>query len=195
VIARFVRGAEIKRLVIIGLVSAAAGMIYRLNIGPGLEWMYGSFPFVAYAFVPGMLLAYVEVRRPNLLRRLQGWWVPVVGIAFLGLETQLRGYPFALGAAVGTPLLIVWLRNVKLPYARFLAFSGGASYALYLWHKDLILTFGVLGLLIAIAGAAASWAFVERPILMTAHAMVARFRPSHLRDLQLEPVPVPAGPP
>jgi peptidoglycan/LPS O-acetylase OafA/YrhL len=190
--ARFVRGAEIPRLLLLGACSAAAGVAYRFAFGHGNEWLFGSFPFVAYAFVPGMLLAYVEVRRPALLRYFSGWWTPLAGVGFLMLETQLRGFPFALGAAIGTPLLIIWLRGVHVPFARFLAFTGGASYALYLWHKDLFITFGLLGfgllgLLIAIAGAAASWAFVERPILEAAHLFVARYRPAPNRD---SPVPV-----
>jgi peptidoglycan/LPS O-acetylase OafA/YrhL len=193
VVARLIRGKEIQRLLLLGAISAGAGIAYRFDFGPGNEWAFGAFPFVAYAFVPGMLLAAVEVRRPELLRRLTGWWVPIVGIAFLALETQLRGYPFAFGAAVGTPLLIVWLRGVTVPFARALAFTGGASYALYLWHKDLLISFGLLGvgwvgLLIAIAGAAASWRFVERPILEFAHQTVARFRPARLVE-----APVPAG--
>jgi peptidoglycan/LPS O-acetylase OafA/YrhL len=191
-IARFVRGAQVRRLIMLGLLSATAGMAYRLAYGPGNEWLFGSFPFVAYAFVPGMLLASIEVRRPELLRPLASWWVPVVGVAFLALETQMRGYPFALGAAVGTPLLIAWLRTVRVPFARFLAFSGGASYALYLWHKDLFITFGLLGfgwlgLLIAVVGSAASWAYFERPILELAHAVVARSKPPRLVEV---PVPV-----
>jgi peptidoglycan/LPS O-acetylase OafA/YrhL len=191
-IARFVAGAEIKRLAMLGAISATAGIAYRLAFGHGNEWLFGSFPFVAYAFVPGMLLAFLEVRRPEVVHRLAAWWAPVVGIAFLVLETQLRGFPFALGAAVGTPLLIAWLRTVRVPFARALAFSGGASYALYLWHKDLFITFGLLGvgwigLLIAIAGAAASWAFVERPILERAHGIVARSREPRLIEV---PVPV-----
>ena len=192
VTARFVRGAEIKRLAMLGLVSATAGMAYRLAYGHGNEWLFGSFPFVAYAFVPGMLLAFVEVRRPEIVQRLSGSWAPIVGIGFLVLETQMRGFPFALGAAVGTPLLIAWLRTVRVPFARALAFSGGASYALYLWHKDLFITFGLLGvgwigLMIAVVGSAASWAFVERPILELAHRVVARSRPPRLVEV---PVPV-----
>jgi peptidoglycan/LPS O-acetylase OafA/YrhL len=152
-----------------------------------------------------MLLASVEVRRPELLRPLASWWVPVVGVAFLALETQMRGYPFALGAAIGTPLLIAWLRTVRVPFARALAFTGGASYALYLWHKDLFITFGLLGfgwlgLLIAVVGSAASWAFFERPILEVAHAFVARSREARLperslAELQVVEVPVSIGTP
>jgi peptidoglycan/LPS O-acetylase OafA/YrhL len=191
-IARFARGAEINRLLLLGAASAGAGIAYRFAYGTGNEWLFGSFPFVAYAFVPGMLLAFAEVRRPALLRPLVAWWTPLVGIAFIALETQLHAFPFAFGAAVGTPLLIIWLRTVRVPFARFLAFTGGASYALYLWHKDLLITFGLLGfgllgLLIAVAGSAASWAFVERPILEAAHAFVARLRPAPTRE---SPVPV-----
>ena len=202
-IARFVRGAEVKRLIMLGLLSATAGMAYRLGYGPGNEWLYGSFPFVAYAFVPGMLLASIEARRPELLRPLASWWAPVAGIAFLALETQMRGYPVALGAAIGTPLLIAWLRTVRVPFARILAFSGGASYAFYLWHKDLFVTFGLLGfgwlgLLIALVGSAASWAFFERPILEVAHEFVARSRSARLLErpvgeLQVAEVTVPVS--
>jgi peptidoglycan/LPS O-acetylase OafA/YrhL len=48
---------------------------------------------------------------------------------------------------------------------------------MYLWHQDMLESFGLLGLLIAVAGAAASWAFVERPILHLAHRIAAGWRP------------------
>jgi len=58
------------------------------------------------------------------------------------------------------------------------------SYATYLWHKDLLIAFGPVGLLIALAGAAASWALLERPILAQAHRVAGtrtqRPAPEHL---------------
>jgi peptidoglycan/LPS O-acetylase OafA/YrhL len=187
-IARLAAGAEIPRLAILALLSVAASVVYGVVNQPGIEWVVGAFPFVFYAFVPGMVLAVIEVRDPGLFRRFATPWVALVGVAAVTLQTQIHNFPVALGAGVGTALLIGWLASVRLPFARALAFAGGASYAMYLWHKDLFLAFGGIGLLIAVAGAAASWAFVERPILELAHAVVARSRPRRLTE-----VPVPAG--
>ena len=52
---------------------------------------------------------------------------------------------------------------------------------MYLWHKDLLLTFGLAGLVLALIAAAASWALVERPILNGAHAITRR-RPERLAE-------------
>jgi peptidoglycan/LPS O-acetylase OafA/YrhL len=124
-----------------------------------------------------MLMAVVEVRDPGLFRRFSSPLVAIAGLAAVAFQTLLHGgFPIALGPGVGAVLLIGWLESVKVPFPRPLAFAGGMSYALYLWHKDLMVSFGVVGVLIAIAGAAASWAFVERPMLERAHAVGARIR-------------------
>jgi len=52
---------------------------------------------------------------------------------------------------------------------------------MYLWHKDLLLAFGIGGLAIALVAAAASWALVERPVLAWAHA-ITRPRPERLAE-------------
>ena len=176
VFARVAAGREIRRLGIVALVSIVASLIERLTYGPGNEWLTGAFPFVAYAFVPGMLLAVVEIKHPSVFARLSAPWVPIVGLTGILVETQLRAWPLALGAGIGTPLLMGWLLSVRVPFARALSFAGGASYALYLWHKDLFISFGVVGLPIAIVGSAMSWALIERPILDRAHALAARRR-------------------
>jgi peptidoglycan/LPS O-acetylase OafA/YrhL len=188
-IARWAAGAEIPRLSILALGSVVAATVYARVYQPGIAWVVGGFPFVLWAFIPGMLLAVVEARDPRLFKALSARWVAVMGVGALFVQTQLHNFPVALAAGFGTPLLIGWLSGVRVPYARLLTFSGGASYAMYLWHKDLFLSFGVLGLLIAAAGAAASWAFVERPILGIAHGVTARrriFRPAE----EMVPVPV-----
>ena len=180
-IARWAAGAEIPRLSILALGSVVAATLYARVYEPGIAWVIGAFPFVLWAFIPGMLLAVVEARDPRLFQALSARWVAVMGVGALFVQTQLHYFPVALAAGFGTPLLIGWLSSVRVPYARLLTFSGGASYAMYLWHKDLFLSFGVLGLFIAAAGAAASWAFVERPILGMAHGVAARrhcFRPA-----------------
>jgi peptidoglycan/LPS O-acetylase OafA/YrhL len=187
-IARWAAGAEIPRLSILALASVVASVFYGAVDQTGIEWVVGSFPFVLYAFVPGMLLAVIEVRDPRLFRQFSAPWVAVVGIGAVVVQTQLHNFPVALAAAIGTPLLIGWLASVRVPFARALGFAGGASYAMYLWHKDLFFTFGVFGLVIAAVGAAASWALVERPVLEFAHGVVARRRTPRLAD-----IPVPAA--
>jgi peptidoglycan/LPS O-acetylase OafA/YrhL len=69
-----------------------------------------------------------------------------------------------------------WLLQRRLPGVRFLTFAGGASYALYLWHKDLLIAFGPAGLAIVLVGSALSWALVERPILARAHWLADTWR-------------------
>jgi peptidoglycan/LPS O-acetylase OafA/YrhL len=64
----------------------------------------------------------------------------------------------------------------RVPAARALAFAGGASYAMYLWHRDLFTSFGVFGVVIAAIGSALSWAIIERPILDWAHRVSNRRR-------------------
>jgi peptidoglycan/LPS O-acetylase OafA/YrhL len=118
----------------------------------------------------------VEVRDPEVFRKMSRPWVGIVGIGFIVVQTLLHHFPVALAAGIGTPLLIGWLAGVRVPYGRALAFAGGGSYAMYLWHKDLFLSFGIVGLPIALVGAALSWALVERPILALANGVAARWR-------------------
>jgi peptidoglycan/LPS O-acetylase OafA/YrhL len=176
-VARLVSGGPIPRLAILALVSAAANIVYFAISSPANEWLFGTFPFVFYAFVPGMILAVIEVRDPSTFRRFATPWAGLIGVAAIFLQMQTHGgIPVVLGTGIGAALLIAWLRSVKVPYARALAFTGGASYALYLWHQDMIESFGLLGVLIAVAGAAASWSFIERPVLELAHRLAATWR-------------------
>jgi len=156
--------------------SVVAAILYGAVNETGIEWIVGAFPFVFYAFVPGMLLAVIEVRDPAMFARLSAPWVAVVGAGAILVQTLLHGFPIALAAGIGTPLLIGSMASMRVPFPRALAFAGGASYAMYLWHKDLFISFGALGLVIALVGAAASWAIVERPVLAVAHLVAGRRR-------------------
>lgn len=194
VIARLAAGAEIPRLAVLALVSVVGNLVFFSVFVPDIAWFIGAFPLVLYAFVPGMLLAVVEVKDPALFRRFASPWAAVAGVVALAVQTQIpHGFPIALGPGIGAVLLIGWVAGVRIPFARGLAFAGGASYAMYLWHKDLFMSFGVLGLLIAIAGSAMSWAFVERPILGMAHRLGGRRRRSEMLQPGEEMVPVPAS--
>jgi peptidoglycan/LPS O-acetylase OafA/YrhL len=194
-IARAARGREVAVLGSIALVSMALAVALRVTLSPGTEWLIGAYPFVVYAFVPGMLLAVVERRFAGEFRRLASWPFAVAGAVLVALGCVPSALPVALGIGVGTPLLMGWLLQHRVPGARFLAFLGGASYAMYLWHKDLLLAFGPAGLPIAVVAAATSWTIVERPILDRGHAIVKRARAATAEAEVPFPAPVeaPAG--
>ena len=174
--ARLVRDREILRLSMIAAVSIGLNLIHRIAFNDTNSWLIGSFPLVAYAFVPGMILAVVEVRHPSVFRRLGGHASLVLGAALVVLGCLQFADPIAIPTGVGTVLVMGWLLHHHVPGARAFAFLGGASYALYLWHRDLLIGFGIPGVLIAALGSAASWAIVERPILDWAHRVSAGWR-------------------
>lgn len=176
-IARLAAGREVLVLVGLSVLSMILATVHRLGLNDANAWMLGTYPMVLNAFVPGMLLAVLEVRRPGIFARLRGWQYLAIGIAYLVLGALTTLLPVSLATGVGTALVMAWLLQHRLPGARALAFIGGASYALYLWHKDLFTEFGPwLGLAIAVVASAASWAFVERPILARIHELTARRR-------------------
>jgi peptidoglycan/LPS O-acetylase OafA/YrhL len=174
--ARLVAGREILRLSMIGLASVVLALVHRLVLDDGNHWLLGSLPLVAYAFVPGMILAVIEVKHPSLFQRLGGHASMAIGVVLLVVGCLHLADPLAIPTAIGTALVMAWLVVHRIPGARLLAFLSGASYAMYLWHRDLLLEFGVAGVLIATIGSMVSWAFVERPILDWGHRIAARLR-------------------
>jgi peptidoglycan/LPS O-acetylase OafA/YrhL len=189
-VARLAAGREVIVLGGLSLVSMALAIVHRLGLTDANAWMIGTFPLVFNAFVPGMLLAVLEVRRPKLFTRLAGLPYLAVGVAYLVFGALTTILPVSLATGIGAALLMAWLLQHRLPGARVLAFGGGASYALYLWHKDLILALGpVVGVALAVAASAASWAFVERPILARVHALTALRRISRAAE---QPLAAPA---
>jgi peptidoglycan/LPS O-acetylase OafA/YrhL len=164
------------RLSVMALASVSLGLLYRIKLDDDILWMIGTYPFVLYAFVPGMILAVVELRHPARFRQLGGHLSGAVGAVLLALGCVTMADPIALPTGIGTMLVMAWLIEHRVPAARALAFAGGASYAMYLWHRDLFTSFGVFGVVIAAVGSALSWAIVERPILDWAHRVAARWR-------------------
>ena len=183
-----VRGREVPALVGLGIASAVLVVVHRLLLTNENVWMASTYPFVFHAFVPGMLLAVLEVRHPFRFHRLRRWPYLAVGVIYLLLGALTTILPTALLTGFGTALVMGWLLHRTLPGARVLSFAGGASYAMYLWHKDAFIAFGPwLGLAIALVASVLSWQLIERPILARVHALVARRRVA----LAAQPLPVP----
>jgi peptidoglycan/LPS O-acetylase OafA/YrhL len=166
-------------LVVAGVLSLLGGWAVIVAFhGPTGLWLAFQFPFMFWAFVPGMLLALVAVRRPDALRQLGSRPMAVAGVAMLvaGIWTNLA-YGNLL-TVIGS-FLIVAAAIVHRPAGRIivvLATAGATlSYAFYLWHFDLIrwLTdkgftgWGLAGaaLLLAALVSAVSYLLVERPAL------------------------------
>jgi peptidoglycan/LPS O-acetylase OafA/YrhL len=172
-LARMANGRELLVLGGLAIASMVAAWVHRLQLTDANAWAIGTYPLSFYAFVPGMLLALVEVRRPALFARLGNPRYLVLGIAFLLLGCLMTLLPVAFATGIGSPLVMAWVLQRRIPWARTLGFAGGASYALYLWHKDLMIAFGPIGVVVAVVAACASWAFIERPILARVHAWTA----------------------
>jgi peptidoglycan/LPS O-acetylase OafA/YrhL len=172
------RGREVAVLVGLGAASAVLVILHRLLLTPENAGLVGTYPLVFYAFVPGMLLAVLEVRHPIRFHWLRRAPYLALGVALVGLGAVTNVFfPIALTTCLGSVLLIAWLRHHPLPGARALAFGGGASYALYLWHKDMLIEFGpATGLVLVLIASGLSWLLVERPILARVHALAARRR-------------------
>ena len=183
-IARWIAGRELPRLAILGISSVAAAFLHALLLSWDNAWLIGTYPVVFYAFVPGMALAVVERHHPALFARLGNPRILAAGIALIAVGALARWMPIALGAGLGTPLVMGWLLHHRVPAPKALAFAGGASYAAYLWHKDLMIAFGPwLGVALTIVASAASWWLIERPVLARVHELTA-FRARRRREAE-----------
>lgn len=181
-IARIAARREVVVLVALGALSMAGSVVQRYTATELNVYGVDIYPFVFFAFVPGMLIAVLEVRMPAAFRELARPQYLLMGLLFLAIGTLTSIYPLPIGAVVGAPMVIGWLLHHRIPGGRALAFAGGASYALYLWHYDLLRAFGVAGVAIALVGAALSWRLVERPILEWAHRRAAAWRLPKMPD-------------
>jgi peptidoglycan/LPS O-acetylase OafA/YrhL len=173
-IARLADRREIRVLLGLAAASIVAAIAFAVSISSSTEWLTGTYPFMFYAFAPGMLLAVVERTKPELFAYLTRWPVFAIGAVLLAWGTLEHAAIIGYGPTIGAALLMGWLLQHRVPGATFLAFLGGMSYALYLWHRDVFIAFGTIGLPIALIGSAASWMFVERPILAWAHRITRR---------------------
>jgi peptidoglycan/LPS O-acetylase OafA/YrhL len=168
-IARLINRHEVLGLTWLALGSMMCALSLSIFLSPTNEWLVGSFPTIFYAFVPGMVLAVVERTRPGLFARMTQWPFLVGGIVLVAFGALDHAAIIGWAAVIGAALLMGWLLHHRVPFAGTFAFLGGMSYAMYLWHRDLFLAFGVIGLPLALIGAAISWFLLERPVLHWAH--------------------------
>jgi peptidoglycan/LPS O-acetylase OafA/YrhL len=192
-IALLARGREAPVLLLLAGFSVVISLFQKYTATEATVWLNDFYPLVFYAFVPGMLLAVLEIKRPAIFADLAKRRYLLLGVAYIAFGTLTTAYPLNLGALLGTPLVIGWLLHHRLLGARALVFIGGASYALYLWHYDLFREFGFAGLAIALVGSALSWLVVERPILYWAHRRARFWRPEHAHPPSAEPAAGPAA--
>lgn len=169
-IARLAAGREWRVLGALAAISAILATWQRLTISTDTEWLLGTFPFMFYAFVPGMAVALIERSHRAVFARLASPRWLAIGINYIAFGMLTSILPVGIGSTIGGAIVVAWLLQHEVSGARSWAFLGGMSYAAYLWHKDLIIAFGPAGAVIALVGAAASWTLVERPILRWAHA-------------------------
>ena len=195
-IARLAAGREVKVLVGLALTSMAAATIHRLVLSDANVWLLGTYPLSFYAFVPGMLLAVLESRQHAAFESLRHPAFLAMGAVFLLVGAVSSWLPVAIATGLGTALAMGFMLQHRLPFARTLGFVGGASYALYLWHKDAFIAFGPwAGLAIAVVASALSWALVERPILRLAHWLAALRRRRLVEALIAAPIEQPVEQP
>lgn len=182
-IARAARGREALVLGGLAIASMLPSLVRGVSATRMGDWYAGSYPTVFYAFVPGMLLAAVELHRPDLFAHMAKPLYLVLGVMLVALGSLSTVLTIPVATLLGTPLVMAWLLQHRLPFPAALAFAGGSSYALYLWNWEMLKTFGLVGLVITFIGAALSWQLVERPVLARALALSDRW---HRRARELD---------
>jgi peptidoglycan/LPS O-acetylase OafA/YrhL len=168
----------------LAIASAVTMAVLYRNGGDPSRVYYGTDTHASGLLI-GATLAYLPVR-----------WSPrldaagVVGLVMLGWACGHLGgedplvYPYGLvAAALATAAIIVAASGsgviagmLSLPPLRWL---GERSYGIYLWHWPVIVILGhgpLVDSVVAIGLAAASWRFVERPILRDGFAATFRDR-------------------
>ncbi len=205
-IALLARGRELRVVAGLGLVSFGASVVVLYDLSGGLAnraQVVSLLPFFLWAFVPGMLLAILDVRGRLGIFRNPLWVIP-------GAQLVLLGVAFAIWASVdlvttaGAMLLVAWCVARRPALGPWAAWAGGLSYAIYLWHEDVIravLRLGptgapaaVLALALTLVVAAVSYLVVERPAIALGRRLTRR-RAAVVATAEVpQPAVAPAGP-
>lgn len=185
-LARASRGSPVKAVLWLLALGGLSAALHQFNPAPTVLWSY-SFPSTFYGFVPGMILAILEVRWKGALPRLMTGlvansdaWVAASVILWLVIFWRYSLVLLTAPASfllVGACVLPLGSKNsLKVLDWRPLALVGVASYSLYLWHVPIIEHLaphaprGTIGLLVialplCLAVAAISYGLVERTAL------------------------------
>jgi peptidoglycan/LPS O-acetylase OafA/YrhL len=197
-------------LCFVGVASWLIGHMLWLRASPtaiGSPLPPLMLPAELWAFIPGIAIAWMASRDARLLDRLARKRVAALGAVLLvlsfggGQDAVLEIGAFdliaALGAALLLPLAARSVRSVPRPVAVLATVGVVASYAIYLWHVDVIRAVerqgftGLAGVPIALALTAliagVSWMLVERPSLRWSDGVVAAIRRS--RPATAAPLP------
>jgi peptidoglycan/LPS O-acetylase OafA/YrhL len=202
---------------LLAMLGLASVFVYLTTIVSPDPWVSSSgrlsLPAMAWAFVPGVLLAWTLGRWPHRTAALAsgrvavlgmvcaatGWMLPQTAVVPMGVQ--------AIALAAGTALMIPWLARPRTATDRvgvrerlervLVGFGRTISYPFYLWHLSLIglaMAWGLRGwaivfatLLLGTLVGGLSWHLVERPAMRLARSMPdGRRRAS---PLAAEPVP------
>lgn len=132
-------------LAVVGLVTLVGHLLLRASSDDGVRILGAfSFPAMLWGFVPGIALAWLMARRPDLTRRAASWPVAGLGVAciawgWLDGSTVLTSTRAEAVLVVGTALVMPWLMRPRAsaewrPIAGLAWFGLVVSYPFYLWH-------------------------------------------------------------
>jgi peptidoglycan/LPS O-acetylase OafA/YrhL len=139
----------------------------------------------AWAFVPGMVVAHVAVRRPDVLVCLHRPGALLLGLVLVAcsVDPDIR-FP-DVAAAIGSAVVLGWLLTCSppsRPVVTGMAIGAALSYSVYLWHEAVLDSIGrragVIGLLSALvvtcAVASVAYVVVERPAIRVGRLLARR---------------------
>lgn len=160
-------GRSALRLVFLGAASFVLVLALAMqswDVDPRL--VTSTYPAMFWAFAPGMLLAL----RSDDDHRFASPWFLVAGIAMLVAGTFSPWASVDVPSALGSFFVVAWTvsRRPDLgPFAPLAAAGAAITYSMYLWHVDVIRTFGggLTSVVVGVAIAGTIYLVIERPIL------------------------------
>ncbi len=192
----------------LGALSLAARLAYP-DLGDAAARV-ALAPMLAWAFVPGMLVAVALAGPPSFARQLGRRWVFVAGALLIVLPLVSlpndHGYvelSRMIMVSTGTALMIPRLLHLRVSWRPGVALAHAGrtlSYPFYLWHLTLLLVIANMGgrgwTALALCGSVAlvvsavSWRSVERPTSDLARRLLRR-----TTAVEERPVAIPSGAP